>query len=167
MRVTSFAVILVSLSCAFLFRGISGGPPPKDEMSELAIFLPDKLKWQEGPPSLPKGAMIAVLEGDLTKEGPFTIRTKLPDGYRVPPHTHPKTEHLTVISGTLNVGMGDKFDEKASKAMPAGSFGYWPAGMKHFAWTKGETITQIHAEGPWSIQYINPQDDPRNQKKKQ
>jgi quercetin dioxygenase-like cupin family protein len=148
MRVTSFAVVLVSLSCAFLFRGISGGPPPKDEMSELAIFLPDKLKWQEGPPSLPKGAMIAVLEGDLTKEGPFTIRTKLPDGYRVPPHTHPKTEHLTVISGTLNVGMGDKFDEKASKAMPAGSFGYWPAGMKHFAWTKGETITQIHAEGP-------------------
>jgi quercetin dioxygenase-like cupin family protein len=167
MRVTvSAVVVLAALSCAFLFAGIPGGPPlaPKEEMAE--IFLPDKIKWQEGPPSLPKGAMIAVLEGDLTKDGPFTFRTKIPDGYRVPPHSHPKTEHLTVISGTFYIGMGDKFDEKAGKLMPAGSFGYWPAGMKHFAWAKGETVVQVHADGPWSIQYVNPEDDPRNQKKK-
>ena len=72
---------------------------------------------------------------------------------------------MTVISGTFNIGMGDKFDEKATRAMVAGTYGQWPAGMKHFVWTKGETVLQFHGTGPWSIQYVNPEDDPRNQKK--
>jgi quercetin dioxygenase-like cupin family protein len=131
------------------------------ETADIELFAPDKIKWQEGPPSLPKGAMISVLEGDPSKEGPFVFRVKLPDGYRVAPHTHPKTERVTVISGTFNIGMGDQFDEKATKRMPAGAYGYWPAGMKHFVWAKGETILQFHGMGPWSIQYVNPDDDPR------
>jgi hypothetical protein len=69
-----------------------------------------------------------------------------------------------VISGTFNIGMGEKFDKSAAQAMPAGSFGHWPAGMKHFAWADGETIIQIHGIGPWGIQYVNPADDPRNKK---
>jgi hypothetical protein len=92
------------------------------------------------------------------------FRVKAPDGYRIPPHTHPKTERVTVIAGTFHIGMGDKFDEKAATAMPAGTYGYWKAGMKHFVWVKGETIVQFHGEGPWSIQYVNPADDPRNQR---
>ncbi len=108
--------------------------------------------------------MIAVLEGDPTKEGPFVFRVKIPDGYRVPPHMHPKAERVTVISGTFNIGMGDKFDEKATKEMPAGTYGYWEAGMKHFVWAKGETVLQFHGMGPWSIQYVNPDDDPRKTK---
>ena len=92
------------------------------------------------------------------------FRVKVPDGYRIAPHTHPKTERVTVISGTFNIGMGDKFDEKATKAMPAGTYGYWEAGMKHFVWIKGETVAQFHGMGPWSIQYVNPADDPRNAK---
>jgi quercetin dioxygenase-like cupin family protein len=146
---------------------VHGDPPPspKKEMDEFKLYPIDKIKWQEGPPSLPKGAMIAVLEGNPGKEGPFVFRVKLPDGYRVPPHTHPKTERVTVISGTFNIGMGDKFDEKAGKAMPAGTYGHWPAGMKHFAWAKGETVLQFHGMGPWSIQYVNPDDDPRNKTK--
>ena len=110
------------------------------------------------------GVDLAVLEGDPAKDGPFVFRVKIPDGYRVPPHTHPKTERVTVISGTFNIGMGDKFDEKAGKEMPAGSYGQWPAGMKHFAWVKGETVIQIHGTGPWGIQYVNPDDDPRKKK---
>jgi hypothetical protein len=129
------------------------------------VWSPDKMQWKEAPPILPKGAMIAVLEGDPSKDGPFVFRIKLPDGYRVPPHTHPKTERVSVISGVFNLGMGDKFDEKAGKAMSAGSYGYWSAGMKHFAWAKGETVIQVHGTGPWSLQYVNPADDPRNQKK--
>src|SRR5262245_7449553 len=74
-----------------------------------------ELKWQAGPPSLPKGAQIAVLEGDPGKEGPFVFRVKVPDGYRIPPHTHPKTERVTVIAGTFNIGMGETFDEKATQ----------------------------------------------------
>jgi quercetin dioxygenase-like cupin family protein len=126
-----------------------------------SLHLPDAIKWQAGPPSLPPGAKFAVLEGDPSKDGPFTMRVMLPDGYRIPPHTHPKVEHITVISGVFNFGMGDQFDETKTKPMPAGTFGYWPAGMKHFAWAKGETIVQLHGIGPWSINYLNPADDPR------
>jgi hypothetical protein len=82
----------------------------------------------------------------------------------VPPHTHPKTERVTVISGRFNLGMGVRFDAKATKAMPAGTYGYWEAGMNHFVWTKGETVLQFHGMGPWSIQYVNPRDDPRYSK---
>ena len=136
----------------------------KKESAEMVVFPPADIKWQEGPPSLPKGAMVAVLEGDPGKEGEFVMRAKLPDGYRVPPHTHPKTERVTVISGEFHLGMGAKFDEKACQAMPAGTYGHWPAGMKHFAWAKGETVIQVHGTGPWSIEYVNPDDDPRNKK---
>ena len=128
------------------------------------IHSPDKIQWKPGPPSLPPGAKMAVLEGDPTKEGPFTMRISLPDGYAIPPHIHPAVEHITVISGTFNFGMGDKFDKSATQAMPAGTFGHWPAGMKHFAWANGDTIVQLHGVGPWKIQYVNPADDPRNKK---
>jgi quercetin dioxygenase-like cupin family protein len=132
--------------------------------AEIELFVTDKITWQDGPPSLPKGARIAVLEGNPNKDGPFVFRLKLPDGYRVPPHTHPKTERVTVISGTFNIGMGAQFDQNATQVMTAGTYGYWPAGMTHFVWTKGETILQFHGMGPWSIKYVNPHDDPRNSK---
>jgi Domain of unknown function (DUF4437) len=166
MRFGLSAVALAVVGGALVLAVVHGEPPAnKEEMGELELFSADNIKWQEGPPSLPNGAMIAVLEGDPTKEGPFVFRVKLPDGYRVPPHTHPKTERVTVISGTFNVGMGEKFDEKAGKPMPTGTYGHWPEGMKHFAWAKGETVLQFHGIGPWSIKYLNPNDDPRNKKK--
>lgn len=132
--------------------------------NQHAIHVPSDIKWESGPPSLPPGAKFAVLEGDPSKEGFFTMRIRMPDGYRIPPHTHPKVEHITVISGTFNFGMGEKFDQAATRPMPAGTFGYWPAGMKHFVWVKGETIVQLHGIGPWKIEYLNPRDDPRNAK---
>jgi quercetin dioxygenase-like cupin family protein len=129
-----------------------------------SLNSPDTIVWKDGPASLPKGAKIAVLEGDPSKEGPFVFRVKIPDGYRVPPHVHPKTERITVISGTFNFGMGDKFDETKTRPMPTGTYGYWPEGMAHFVWAKGETVLQFHGNGPWSIRYLNPADDPRNLK---
>jgi len=129
-----------------------------------AICRPGEIKWQKGPASVPPGAEFALLEGDPTKEGPFTMRIRLPDGYKIPPHVHPATEHVTVISGMFNLGMGDKFDQNATQPMPAGTFGFWPAGMKHFVWIKGETVVQFHGMGPWKIEYLNPADDPRKTK---
>ena len=136
------------------------------DANAFQLYPVDKMEWKEGPPSLPPGAKIAVLEGDPSKEGPFVFRVKAPDGYRIPPHTHPKTERITVISGTFNIGMGDKFDAAKAKPMPAGTYGYWETGMKHFVWIKGETVVQFHGMGPWTISYVNPNDDPRNQKQK-
>lgn len=125
------------------------------------IVTPDDIKWVDGPASLPPGAKMVILEGDPAKAGPFVLRVKLPDGFRIMPHTHPKDERVTVLAGTLYLGMGEKFDEKAAKAMPVGSYGRTGAGMKHFGWVKGETVLQLHGEGPWAINYVNPADDPR------
>ncbi len=129
---------------------------------EQKIFGPADLTWGDAPPGLPAGAKMAVLAGDPGKKGPFTIRLQAPDGYKVAPHMHPTAENITVISGTFHLGTGDKFDESAGHEMTAGSFAVMPAGMKHFAWTTGETVLQIHGAGPFQIVYVNPVDDPRN-----
>ena len=129
------------------------------------VFNPDDLKWGDVPPGLPPGAKMAVLAGDPTKKGLFTVRLQAPAGYKVPPHTHPTAENITVISGTFNVGMGDKFDEGAGKLLEAGGFVVMPAGMQHYAWSTGDAIIQIHGKGPFAITYVNPADDPRNAKK--
>jgi quercetin dioxygenase-like cupin family protein len=136
-----------------------------DEDAMPSLHKAESIKWQDGPPSLPPGAKIAVLEGNPSKRGPFVFRVKVPDGYLIPPHTHPKPERVTVISGTFNLGMGDKFDATKTEALSAGAYGTWPSGMKHFVWVKGETVVQFHGDGPWMINYINPKDDPRREKK--
>src|SRR6478609_3612386 len=119
------------------------------------------IEWKAGPTALPPGARMTVLEGDPTKEGPFVVRFQFPNGYHVPQHTHPKTERVTVISGTLYLATGGALDRNSAKKLPAGSFGYWPAGMKHAGWSEGETVIQLHGIGPWQINYVNPADDPR------
>jgi len=141
------------------------GAMSDDTDMKPSLYSLAEMAWKDAPPSIPAGAKIAVLEGDPSKEGPFVFRLKLADGYRIPPHTHPKVERITVIQGTFNVGMGEKFDETKTQPMPAGTYGYWPAGMKHFVWAKGETILQFHGMGPWTITYLNPADDPRNARK--
>lgn len=140
----------------------SAAEPSHEAMGEASLFALDKIQWKAGPPSLPAGASIAILEGDPAKEGPFVFRVRVPDGYRIPLHTHPKTERVTVIQGTFNLGMGNNVDDSKAKALSAGTYGYWPAGMKHFVFVKGETVVQFHGIGPWVINYVNPADDPRN-----
>jgi len=135
------------------------------QSTDMHLYSPTAIEWKAAPATLPPGARMAVLEGDPTKEGPFVVRFQFPDGYHVPPHTHPKTERLTVISGTLYLATGEALDRSSAKKLPAGSFGYWPAGMKHTAWSEGETVIQLHGIGPWQINYVNPADDPRNAKK--
>ena len=137
----------------------------KDQSVDMRLYPPTSMEWKAGPAAIPPGAKMAVLEGDPTKEGPFVVRFQFPDGYHIPPHTHPKTERVTVISGALYLATGESLDRNSARKLPAGSFGYWPAGMKHTAWSEGETIIQLHGVGPWQINYVNPADDPRNAKK--
>jgi mannose-6-phosphate isomerase-like protein (cupin superfamily) len=128
-------------------------------------FSPDQVKFGPVPPFLPPGAQLAVLEGDpMASSGDFTIRLKMPDGYRVAPHTHPHRENVTVLSGTLKVGMGDQFDAARMMAFPAGSFAYLDPSMHHYAAASGETIIQIHGMSPAKFNYINPADDPTPKK---
>jgi quercetin dioxygenase-like cupin family protein len=135
------------------------------QSADMRLYPPTTIEWKAGPAALPLGAKMAALEGDPTKEGPFVVRFHFPDGYHIAPHTHPKTERVTVISGAVYLAAGEVLDRNSAKKLPAGSFGYWPAGMKHAAWFEGETIIQLHGIGPWQINYVNPADDPRNAKK--
>ena len=135
------------------------------QSSEMGFHSPTSIEWKPGPAAIPPGAKMAVLEGDPTKEGSFVVRFQFPDGYHVAPHTHPKTERVTVISGALYLATGEALDRNSAKRLPAGSFGYWPAGMTHTAWSEGDTVIQLHGIGPWQINYVNPSDDPRNAKK--
>jgi quercetin dioxygenase-like cupin family protein len=150
---------LAALSLALCAAGPHAGPKGGHE-----LVTPDDLKWRDGPASLPKGAKMVILEGDPSKEGPFVMRVKMPDGFRIMPHTHPKDERVTVLAGTLHLGMGAKFDEKGAKSLPAGSYARTPAGERHYGWVKGETVLQVHGTGPWSIDYLDPADDPRTKK---
>ena len=135
------------------------------QSSEMGFYSPTSIEWKPGPAAIPAGAKMAVLEGDPTKEGMFVVRFQFPDGYHIPAHTHPKTERVTVISGTLLLAMDENLDRPAAKPQTAGTYGFWPAGMKHAAWSEGETVIQLHGVGPWQINYVNPADDPRNAKK--
>jgi quercetin dioxygenase-like cupin family protein len=124
------------------------------------MIVPSELIWTDLP-ALP-GVKIAVIEGPLNEAVPITFRLKFPANYKVPPHWHPGIEHITVISGTLNMGMADKFDASQTRALTAGSVAIMPPRTNHFVWTSEETIGQVHSIGPWSVAYVNPADDPKN-----
>ena len=148
-RIVSIASIVVGLAAL----GLAQGP------GHIALDAPE-VKWGPGPPSLTKGAQIAVVSGNPAQAGPFVIRLKFPANYTIAPHWHPGDEHVTVLSGTIAFGMGDKFDAKAMKTMSVGGYALMPAEMRHFAKTKTPTIVQVHGTGPFVLNYVNPADDP-------
>ena len=119
------------------------------------------VKWGDVPPALPKGAKIAVLYGDPFKSGPFVIRLMAPAGYKIAPHWHSQTENLTIVSGTLFLGDGDKMDTGHSHALKTGGYHYLPAKAHHYAFTKVATVVQIHGDGPFDINWVNEKDDPQ------
>jgi len=124
------------------------------------MMAPTELNWADLP-ALP-GVKIAVIEGPLTEAVPIMFRLKFPANYKVPPHWHPGIEHVTVISGTLNMGIGDEFDTAKTRALSPGSVAIMSPRTHHFVSTNAETIGQVHSIGPWSVTYVNPADDPKN-----
>ena len=161
-KFASLALIAVALAIGSLALALDEKPMAK---AEHVMFTGADLKWGDAPPALPAGAKFAVLEGDPGKEGFFAIRLQMPAGYKIPAHTHPTDEHVTVISGTCNFGMGLKYDDAAAKEMPAGAYVVMPAGMQHFAGSKSGCTVQVSSTGPFKVNYVDPADDPRNAKK--
>lgn len=115
------------------------------------------------PAGVTQRAEITVLSGDPFKDGPYVLRMRVPGGYKIPAHNHPTTEYVTVISGNLHIGMGDKLDEKKGVELTAGGYGEAPAKMNHYAWASSPSVVQIHGQGPFAITYVNPADDPSRQ----
>jgi hypothetical protein len=120
--------------------------------------------WGPAPAVFPAGAEMALLQGDPSVAGEiFTVRLRFPNGYVLPAHWHPTDEHVTVIEGTLLLGMGDHFDRDAFlPPLRAGGFVTAPARMNHFVMARGRTVVQVHAMGPFALTYANPADDPRS-----
>src|SRR6516162_10966411 len=135
------------------------------QTTDHKLVTPAEIQWEPGPAVLPTGAQAAALYGDPTKDGLFSMRFKLPKGYRVPPHTLSKAGLFTVISGTFRIGMGEKADPSKAKAMPAGSFIALAPGTPHFVVVDEETVVQLNNIGPWVITYIDPKEDPRRKPK--
>jgi len=127
--------------------------------AEATFVNANEIKWGDAPPDLPRGAQIAVLHGDPSKKGPFSLRFKLPNGYKIPGHWHSQDEHLTVLSGTFILHMGDNLDVPAHE-LQAGAYHFLPGKMHHAAESKGETVLQLHGTGPFDIHYLNPSDNP-------
>jgi quercetin dioxygenase-like cupin family protein len=120
-----------------------------------------EIKWGPAPAIFPPGAQMAVMQGDPSSATLFTVRLRMPDGYKIPPHTHPTDEHVTVISGHFHVGMGKTFAQDGMLTLPAGGFITAPAKEAHYASTQGATVVQVHAMGPFAMTYVNPADTPK------
>ena len=161
-RVVATCLLVLGFSTVTLaWRSQVGAKTPTTATSAGHLALaPADLKWGPAPPVLPAGAQVAVLDGDPFKPGFFSIRLKMPDGYRIAPHWHPTDEHVVVIQGLFRIGMGDKYNEAAARELSAGGFTKLPKTMRHFAGAKGETIVQIYGEGPFVVNYVNASDDP-------
>jgi mannose-6-phosphate isomerase-like protein (cupin superfamily) len=155
----TFKLAIVS---AALLIGVSNTPATWAADTHVMV-TPADLKWGDVP-SLPPGAKAALIEGPMNEAVPFIVHLKFPDGYKIPAHWHPAVEHVTVLSGTFNMGTGDALDQAKTMSLTPGGVAIMPARTPHFAWVEGETIVQLHGVGPWGITYVNPTDDPRIKK---
>ena len=141
--------LLLSVAAFVLFTaGIAIAATP-------TVVTPDKVSWMAGTGAM-AGAQIAVLSGDPTKPGPYTIRLKMPANTTFPPHFHGDTENVTVISGSLWVGVGDQVDQSKLMQLPAGSFASIPSGIHHYAVTKEDTVVQLEGNGPFTMTAVKP-----------
>lgn len=164
-KLVAITILAVGLVGAGAAQAGEPTNPAAAVLKSHILITPDEIEWGECPPAVPPGAKCAVVEGEMKAPNVlFAYRVKLPDNYKIPPHFHPADEHVLVISGTFNMGLGDKLDVNTTKPMTAGSFMVMPKGTHHFAWTKGEAIIQVYGIGPWGLTYVNPADDPRTKR---
>ena len=124
------------------------------------IVRPSDVKWGDPPPIFSKAARFAVISGDPSKEGLFVVRLKMPAGYKVMPHWHPTDEHVTVLTGSFALGMGDDFTTKTMTRLPAGGYALLPANMHHYAMANTVAVVQVTGMGPFALTYVHPEDDP-------
>jgi quercetin dioxygenase-like cupin family protein len=149
------------LACGLVGLAAQPSAVPATAADGHVVMKPGDVRWGPAPPSLPRGAEAAAVYGDPSKDGLFALRLKLPKGYHIPPHTHPKPEVVTVLSGTLRLGMGETADQAKANPLPAGSFFAMEPGMAHYVFADDDTVLQLNSTGPWGLNYINAKDDPQ------
>jgi anti-sigma factor ChrR (cupin superfamily) len=161
MKKSVTAVAFVTLLALICLRPDMVHAQANSSANTTVTTTPDALKWTPLAP----GIQISALAGDSSKPGPYTIRLKFSDATHVAAHWHPEDENVTVLQGTFLAGMGEKYDTASLHEFPTGSFILMPKEMRHFAAARGETIVQLHGNGPFVINYVNPADDPSKSNK--
>lgn len=137
--------------------------PHQPGQATFRAILTEDIEWKPFA-TFPLPARLAVVVGQPSEKGPYTIRVKVPHGVKLMPHKHPEDRVYTVISGVFYIGRGEQFDADKLEAYAPGSVIVLPGDTPHFHWAKsGEYITQVTAIGPLGMEYINPKDDPRSQ----
>ncbi|OLC06921.1 MAG: hypothetical protein AUH41_11525 [Gemmatimonadetes bacterium 13_1_40CM_66_11] len=154
----------LALCCGVAPAVVAAALLPQLAVAQAPVHSAAAVKWGPGPDFLPRGARFAVLEGDPGKSGVYVIRLRLPDRYTFPPHFHPTDEHVTILSGTFLVGMGDTVKTRGTQRLTAGGFITAPKDAHHYARARGVTVLQVSGEGPFEITYVKSTDDPRNKK---
>lgn len=156
MRTTTTIYIAAVLAIAACSKASGNADVPDTSPTAPSASKADKqdIQWGPAPSVLPPGAQIAVLEGDPGGTGTFTLRLKLPNGYRIAPHSHPTIENLTILAGNFATGMGTQFDESKLQANGRDAFLSLPAEHAHYAMARGETVVQVHGLGPFVINYV-------------
>lgn len=147
-----------SLIIVSLFALASTAGPLALAQQPTVLPQADGAKYEATP--FPTGAQQAIIVGNPKNAESYVIRTKIPKGTKIPPHTHPNDENVTVITGTFHIGVGEKFDEGKGQAVKAGGFFSVPKGLPHFAWVSEDTLIQLHGVGPAGRAFVNPADDP-------
>jgi quercetin dioxygenase-like cupin family protein len=140
----------------------SGAHPHQLGEEVFKTILPEDVDWKPYA-AFPPAVRLAVIVGQPSEPGPYTIRVKAPHGAKLMPHKHPEDRVYTVISGVFYIGLGDEFDASKLEAYPPGAVIILPGNTPHFHWAKsGEYVTQVTAMGPLGLEYLNTKDDPRN-----
>jgi quercetin dioxygenase-like cupin family protein len=129
---------------------------------DFRSVLSEDIDWKPFA-AFPPSVRLAVVVGQPSEAGPYTIRVRVPHGVKIMPHRHPEDRVYTVMSGVFYIGLGDQFDADKLQAYPPGSVIVLPGNTSHFHWAKSsEYITQVTATGPLGLEYVSPKDDPRN-----
>lgn len=139
------------------------GRPHLPGQGTFTAILPEEMDWKAFA-AFPPTVRLAVVVGQPSQDGPYTIRVKVPRDVKLMPHKHPEDRVYTVISGIFYIGVGDQFQAEKLVAYPPGAVIVLPGNTSHFHWAKsGDYITQVTAIGPLGLEYVHANDDPRNQ----
>lgn len=147
----------------FVFAVLPFGVSFADDSSGHIVTPASEITWSAAPSFLPAGAQVAVLSGDPNKEGPFVMRLKMPAQYRIPAHSHGSIERVTVIHGTFYLGFGDEMNLSKATRLPEDSYFEMTPNVNHYAFSRSsETIIELHGDGPFTMTYVNANDNPEN-----
>jgi len=145
------SLMRTALIALLLAASVLNGQTPPNPETPIGL-TPDAIVWTDGPPTLPPGSKMAVLEGNPKMEGMFTMRVRIPAGSAIPPHWHPRPERVTILSGAVDLGFGSVANAGKVRVYRAGSFYVNPPRVMHYLFFSEATEMQMTGEGPWELQ---------------